>query len=230
MTHQDWIPEAPRRSWLSRLLAPEADAKPSTDAFAVAVLAAGAFVASLTMTWQSATVALSANGADQARATLTYTNTVTSPDMLGLVYALGMLALLALAGAVVTRSDLALRMRLAAAGLTVGLLGVVSAITMTLPDAVYNRVGPFGLADGVKVAVSYEPGLLCAYAAVVLPIVAIWLAARPALREAEARGRTGSDEGRHAALAPVVPRAMAAPLGWDGTDAEPLDLTVTPER
>jgi hypothetical protein len=221
--HEDLI--APRRGWLSRLLAPEANVRPVASAFVVGALGAAAFVASLALRWHSITIPTGTNGTSGM--IFIYengTSSVTSPSTLGQIYTLGVIALLSLVGATLNRADLALRLRMGAAGLTVGLLGVVIAITIIVPDLAL-RPGPLG--NGPGAVVSYEPGLLFAYAAAVLPIVAIWLASRPAVSE---------ELGRHTA------RRMARPAEDDEIaelrrgparrpDArEPLDLTVTPER
>ncbi len=138
----DWIAEAPRRGWLSRLLAPQPTARPSVSAFVVATLAAAAFVLALTWEWQSVTLQQQqpqAGGINSTPARLVLATAVSTPQLLGLVYALGSLVLLAVAGAVVNRSDLALRLRFAATVASVGLLGVVVAIVRAAPGTLAER-------------------------------------------------------------------------------------------
>ena len=206
----------------------------------LATLGAAAFVASLTMKWQSAVIPLDFGaGQDGAQSlTYSYSNNVTTPDMLGLVYALGAVALLTLAGAVITRSEQALRLRFGASGLAVGVLAVVVSMTLALPDSLYFEFGRFGIPPGLDIAVSYEPGVFCAYGAVLFPAVAIWLAARPAVRDAQAAAEaaaqaTGAPDGFPAGYAtPRRPDAVPAPRAqaWSAEHVEPFDLTVTPER
>ena len=216
---------APRRGWLSRLLAPEANVRPAASAFVVGTLGMAAFVASLALQWHSITIPTDTNGTSGM--IFIYengTSRVTSPSTLGQIYALGVIALLSLVGATLNHADLALRLRMGAAGLAVGLLGVVIAITIIVPDLA-SRQG--AARNGPGAVVSYEPGLLFAYAAVVLPIVAIWLASRPAVREEPRRDtaeRTAqpAEDDENAQL-------LRGPA-WRPHTREPLDLTVTPER
>jgi hypothetical protein len=216
---------APRRGWLSRLLAPEANARPAASAFVVGALGAAAFVASLALEWQSVSLPRDLGVTEQSLV-LTYSYNAISPASLGLVYAVGVVALLILVGAVINRAEMALRLRMAVAGLTVGLLGVVVGITVGLPNQMTSQYGPGGQKPP-DVTISYHPGLLFAYAAVVLPIVAIWLASRPAVREELRRDtaeRTAQpvedDENAQVRRGPA----------WRPNARGPLDLTVTPER
>jgi hypothetical protein len=240
MAHQqNWTEATPGRGWLSRMLAPEAHAKPATTAFAIAVFGAAAFVASMAMTWKTVAFDMTATNGTQSEESsqeLVYSGGVTTTQMLGLVYVLGMIALLAVAGAAINRTDLALRVRFAAVGLTVGLLAVVVGLTVAPPDLVNQSVGAFPEQVRDRMTTSFQPGLLFAYAAVVLPIVAIWSAGRPAARLFTARAAepmaanpmTGDPMGvdggqREVTFAPVDTRRA-------GHADEPLDLTVTPER
>jgi hypothetical protein len=220
--YEDLIPT--RRGWLSRLLAPEANARPAASAFVVGALGAAAFVASLALEWQSVTLPGDLGVTDQAAA-LTYSDNAINPLMLGLVYGVGVVALLGLVGAVINRAEVALRLRMAAAGVAVGLLGVVVGITVGLPHQLISQYGRGGQKPP-DVTISYHPGLLFAYAAVVLPIVAIWLASRPAVREALWR-----DTAKRTAQAADDENAQLLRGPARRPDArEPLELTVTPER
>jgi hypothetical protein len=232
MAHQqNWTDAAPGRGWLSRMLAPEAHTKPATTAFAIAVVGAAAFVASMATTWKTVAFDITAtDGRTQDSQELIYSGGVTTTQMLGLVYVLGMIALLAVAGAAINRTDLALRIRFAAVGLTVGLLAVVVALTVAPPDLVNQSVGAFPEQVRDRMTTSFQPGLLLAYAAVVLPIVAIWSAGRPAARLAIARA--AAPEVDAVPVGGGQPEATFAPVDtrWAVHPDEPLDLTVTPER
>lgn len=97
---------------------------------------------------------------------------------------------------------------------------MVLAITVSLPGSVISRFGGLRPSSSAGLTVAYQPGLICAYVAVVLPIVAIWLAARPALRA------SAIPTARHAVRPPV---AAGDRPGWGSADPEPIDLTVTPD-
>jgi hypothetical protein len=140
---------------------------------------------------------------------------------LGLVYVLGMVVLFGFLGAVLPRPDLALRFRLVAAGVSLALLGVVVAAILRAKDTPVLW-GP------VDTSAAFEPGAICALVAVVLPLAAVWFAARPAVRAARAE----AEAAERPAVAPA-PR-MAAPFegrrGITVAAAEPMDLSVTPDR
>jgi hypothetical protein len=125
---------------------------------------------------------------------------------------------------------------------------VVLAITLRLPHTVFgvsellNSIyGQVGTEPHNHVALSYQPGVICGFGAVVLPIVAVWMTAQVAARapvtvpgaQESPAGGPGPDR---AGLEIHVPRG---PLDWrsaGGTGrgrltvsaSEPLDLTVTP--
>src|SRR4051794_35822763 len=143
-----WVGEPSRSGWWHRLASP-GDRRPPTVAFLLAIAAVVAFVVSLSWDWIAVTASLAnpSDGADSARIygaevtsgrfgstlTITTSNNVTNLNMLGLVYGLGGLALLAAAGAVLNRPDLALRIRMAVGGLGVGVVAVVVAALVRLP-------------------------------------------------------------------------------------------------
>jgi hypothetical protein len=175
---------------LGRLLIPQAGTKPAVTAFLAGLAGTGAFVASLVMKWQRITIAdLSALTNGPSRNELVITAGLGSIDVLGLVYLLGSLALIAMLGSVLVRPDQALRLRMGAVGLGIGILGVLVAIMFRLPETILNIQGAFSglstqlqqeLVDGSDIA--YEAGLFAGFAAVVLLTAGVWLAGAPAAR------------------------------------------------
>ncbi len=238
--YSKWTPEEREPGWFGRLVTPPGGGRPATAAFLVGILGAVAFVASLSLDWQSVTEPPDTPPSSDTQP-LTAADNITNPFMLGLVYALCGVALLGLLGAALTRPELALRLRMAAAGVTVALVGVLVATTIRLPEQLMTQ---YAIEPAVA-RTSYEPGLFCAYAAVVLPVVAIWLAARPAARallaeaSAAAERSAAGGEARHAAgiADPVdVPGSWHRPGHTDGahglivSPSEPLDLSVSPDQ
>jgi hypothetical protein len=243
--HEDWTDEPQERGLLSRLIAPEADARPMTTAFLVGALGVAAFVASLTMDWQTATIRTDAeSGRQQAAVTSASLSTgLGSVDSLSLVYVLGTLALLGVVGAVINRPELALRLRMTAGGVAVGLFAVVFAIAIRLPETVFNTQLMNTIYGGVpaqvrdRITSSYEAGLFLGFAAVVLPMAAIWLASAPAARAAaamsvEARrsraARHAVEQPRPVELPPFGAPVSSSVDGLSVFPSEPLDLSVTP--
>ncbi len=263
MLHYDermeWTTEPRELGWFARLVTPEGGGRPATAAFAIGIAGAAAFVASLALDWQSVTRP-AGNHTSVSTSAQSFGDNIASVFMLGLVYAVGGVALLGLLGAVVTRSELALRLRMPAAGVTAGLVGVLVAATIRMPEYLMAQAG-FGDPGSPAVAgvtTSYQPGIFCAYAAVVLPMVAIWLAARPAARALHAASAAtdaasaGTDDGtaggtterairaeaRHAADhtdAAALSEFRQHPVRGDGyrglsvSSSEPLDLSERPD-
>jgi hypothetical protein len=221
----EWLVEEREPGWLGRLIAPSEGGRPVTAAVAVGALAAVAFALSMAFDWSTVTIVEpNPAGLDQAdqpqRNEFAVRAGVGTLDSLSLVYALGMVALLGAVGAVVTRPELAVRLRLAATGVTAGLIGVVVATTLRLPTV----VSPFALSPNYDVTNAIEIGLFFGYGAVVLPIIAIWLASRRATRPAPPAAPVSSQrEPVDEEPAPVAPfpRGLSVSGG-------PLDLTVTP--
>ncbi len=177
---------------LERLLVPQSSTKPAVTAFLVGVAGAGAFVASLVLDWQRVTVQtndLSGEPSGPLGREVVFTGALVANDSLGLVYLLGMLGLLTIVGAVLVKPETALRLRLGAAGLAVGLAGVLAAYTLRMPESVLSPVYQFinvEIQSRVEqnAELAYEPGLFAGFAAVVLLGTAAWLAAAPAARAA----------------------------------------------
>jgi hypothetical protein len=224
---EQWEPESERAGVLSRLLVPESGAKPATTALVVGMLAVVAFVTSVVLDWIEVTQTLPTGDSlgIQSGSQIVAAGAPGTIETLSQVYLFGMVALLGLLGAVVMRPDLALRLRMAATGVAVGLLGVVVAYVLRFPDAALGTIfgGIFGMArfDAVTAnqAVAYQPGVAAAVVAVGLTVAGVWLAARPAARALAAA------PSRRYAVAPAAPGLAGDPA----SPAEPLDLSVTPD-
>ena len=184
-TDSVWTTEAKEPGWLGRLVAPEGGGRPATAAFLVAFAGAGAFVGSLTLEWMS--LAIPESGLEETRRDVdTYGVSLITGAALGQVYTLAGIALLGVVGAVITRPQAALRLRMGMTGAGVGLLGLVVAAHLSLGErALEQVVGPAFPILGPQVSgytVALEAGIFCAYAAVVLPVLAVWMVSRRAAR------------------------------------------------
>jgi hypothetical protein len=244
MASDDWPIEPSKPGVLSRLINPQAGAKPATTAFALGIGAAVSFVASLVLHWQRVTFTIPRDSFSVGIGT--EITSIASPgtvDMLGEVYVLGMVGLLGLVGAVLARPDLALRLRMGVSGIGIGLLGLVIAVVLRFPAAaagVYD--GYFG-AQGAQAELhasaktAYEPGVAAAAAAVALSVAAVWFAARPAVRaltptQGAAAGQANPPALHYAVTAP--PTAAAQQPGQlvhvdelSVSPSEPADVTAT---
>jgi hypothetical protein len=191
-----WQVEPSGPGVLGRLLVPQSSTKPAATAFLAGLAGAGAFVASLVLDWQKITIVDSSSSSSSSSRSSAPDETVLtagigSLDVLGLVYILGGLGLLTILGSVLVRPESALRMRMGAAGLGVGLLGVLVAVTLRLKETIFNIQGIFGgLSSEMQQEmmersdVAFESGMFAGFAAVVLLTAAVWLAAAPAARAA----------------------------------------------
>jgi hypothetical protein len=241
----DWPIEPNRPGVLSRLINPQAGAKPATTAFVLGIGAAVAFVASLVLQWQRVTFTVPRD-ADFSVRTGAEVTSVANPgtvDMLGEVYLLGMVALLGLVGAVLARPDLALRLRMAVTGIGVGLLGIVIAVVLRFPESaagVYDGFfGVQGIQDELRASakVAYEPGVAAAAVAVALAVAAVWLAARPAVRAltptqdppAQPYAVVPPHAAAPRATAPRQPGRLVHVDELSVSPSEPADITVTPD-
>jgi hypothetical protein len=249
----DWELESRRPSVLGRLLAPQSGARPATTAFALGIAAVLAFMASLVLDWMTVTVEVPSESTFSFRSgeQVQLAASLSNVDVLGEVYLLGGIGLLGLVGAVLTRPDMALRWRLGATGIGLGLLAVVVADARRLPASTYSEDSIFytntraleALQDSSQVA--YQPGILCALGAIVLLVTAIWFAARPAAR-ALAQLPTFAVTPAPPPVPPAPSPAPAAePSQWRGpawsgslrgrvdgltvSASEPVDLGVTPD-
>jgi hypothetical protein len=244
--HTEWTIERRPSGWFGRLVNPAGGGSAPGAALLVGVLGAAAFVFSMAFDWVS--MSLPANfGQDGAPLQgRTFGQSVVNSAALGQVYALAGIAMLACVGSVITRPELALRMRLGVAGLGLGMLSIVLAATMTLQRRTLEQWGYpvfYGGPDVSDITTALEAGLFAAYAAAVLPVVAVWIAARPAARAAR-QATTQAAESELAAEVTPAPRDAAElvdlpappPSGRAGsvggitvTASEPLDLSVTPD-
>jgi hypothetical protein len=229
--HTEWVVEPRGPSWLGRLIAPRSAGPPSSIALGIGALGAAAFVASLALDWQRVTIeAPSSTDGALAPQDFAFTAGLGNMETLSLAYVLGSIALLALVGAVASRPDLALRLRMTAMGAGVGMLGVLIAVTLRIPNTLLTTQGVLEAVFGGgtpqlrdRMTNSYEPGIFCGYAAVFLLTLAIWLAGRPAARAAAAHMAAGEDANA------IDPVEVLATLRRQPRAAGPLDLSVTPE-
>ena len=200
------------------------------DAGLLGALGAAAYVAALALDWQKITVEPLTSEGPTPQQNAILTAGLGDIATLSLAFVLGGIALLALIGTVATRPEVALRLRMTTMGVGVGLVGVLLAITVRMPntylavqgfaEAIFGG-GPEAIQD--RTTSSYEPGIFFAYAAVILPLLGVWLAGRPAARSAARGGgladaATVSGDGARE-VEPVI-RQVPRPDG-------PLELTVT---
>jgi hypothetical protein len=261
VARDEWISETSGPTWLGRLVSP-GSSRPGTGPFLALAGAVAAYVCSLVLDWIgfTGTFSLRNSGGDrmiinlfgarlttdgQSHATLVGAGNVTGLELMGLVYGLGGLALLVLGFGVVSRPDLALRARMAAAGLGIGMLGVVVGAVVKLPT--YLLISGSSYANGSLDSLdrSYRPGLFCAVAAVVLPVVAVWIRSAPAARsaiEAEETARRAPAAPAPAPPAETASRPSTAPDAsvvfgqyepdpgrWRRAPSAPFDMSVTPD-
>jgi hypothetical protein len=247
MADAELSPDTPPPSLVRRMLVPASPARPATPALIAGALGAAAFVGSLLMDWQHLVVNQPANGSGP---TGTTANTevlkagLGTVDTLSQVYVLGCIAMLGVAGAVLVRPEAALRIRLGATGVAVGLFGVLVALTVRMPETVFNIVGILNGFTGEDAAaimartkITYEPGVFYAFAAVALLTLAIWLASLPASRLIRARAE--AEAGAPWAVVPIPvqadpgdwrpPRVVGSVGELSVSASEALDPAVTPE-
>jgi hypothetical protein len=241
---EEWVSSPADPSWLGRLVSP-GSSRPGTAPFVMAALGIVAFVVSLAVDWISATGTITQRSRSGSQDAVSYfgisistvddkvivsaSNNLTTIDLLGLVYALGGIALITMALAVLSRPDLALRVRMVSAGLGVGVLGVVVAATLRMPTLMVQAGAAYAGGPFNDITPSYHPGIFAAYAAAVLPVVAVWVRSAPAARAAVAEQRarlesstaTGvTDPGPQFAVDPTMANAVA-PGGQSSAAAQP---------
>jgi hypothetical protein len=211
----EWMVEEHEPGWLGRLIAPSGGGRPATAAVVIGVLAAVAFALSLSFNWGTVTLD---EGPFEGQAQ--YEAGVSNMFSLSLGYMIGVVALLGIVGAVVTMPELALKLRLAAIGVTAGVVAIVIAATVQLPT-----VATLGYPGQIEPKAAIQVGLFFGYAAAVLPLAAIWLAARPA---AQPPPPPPPPPPAPAELADEdEPPAVPFPRGLS-VSGGPVDLTVTP--
>src|SRR5262249_48705274 len=141
MTRMDDDAWEPRPSLLRRLMLPTgATERPSAVALVLGLLAAGTFVASLVLRWEAVTVTFPRNGANGISPgdTISADVSLSNVASLSLVSLFGVIGLLGLLGAVLTKPELAVRVRMTAVGVGVGLAAVVVATALRMPEAAYG--------------------------------------------------------------------------------------------
>lgn len=223
------------RSWFARLVAPEGGSTPTTIAFVLGALGTAAFIGSLATDWVTVSVVTPSSSGGRntgsAIANVDVAGSNTSVFVLGLVYSAGVVALIGFLGTVINRPEVALRSRMGATGLGVGLLGVVIGSVLRLPTELLPST-----ASADAATVGYQAGMFYALAATVLPVVGVWFAASPAARAVAATYSANyaatylaPPEARRPRIvepetaAPIpAPRPIFAPSG-------PVDLTVIPD-
>jgi hypothetical protein len=244
--HTEWVVEEREPSWFARLFTPPGASRPAGVAALVAALGAVAYVASLVLDWQRITVTThTAPEVSESTQAQTFTANLATVDTLSLGYVLGGMAALGLAGACLGRPEIALRLRMATLGVGAGMAGLVLAVTLRLPHSVFGVSGLlntiYGQADAPprnKVALSYQPGVVCGFAAVVLPVVAVWLCGQVAVRsKAKPPGNDGQADGGDVDQARPPDSLLGGDWHTTGgfsrgrvavTASEPLDISVTP--
>ena len=132
--HTDWTVEPRDRGWLARLIAPQEGDRPSSMPLLLGALGAAAYVASLALDWQKITVEPLTGDGPPPQQTAILTAGLGDIATLSLAFVLGGIALLALVGTVATRPEVALRLRMTTMGVGVGLVGVLLAITIRMPN------------------------------------------------------------------------------------------------
>lgn len=226
-TDSVWTTEAKEPGWLGRLVMPEGGGRPTTAAFLVAIAGAAAFVGSLALEWMS--LGIPQNGFEEPSGDVrTFEVSLISGTAIGQVYALAGIGLLGVVGAVITRPQAAMRLRMGTTGAGVGMLGLVVAAHLSLDDrAIEQVVGPsfFVVPQLTGYTTALEAGIFCAYAAVVLPVAAVWMVSRRAVR-----GQSAANPGVAAGHQPVpaAPAAVAPPAGQDAGAAAPGTGVVEP--
>jgi len=267
VAQDEWISEPSGPSWLGRLVSP-GSGRPGTLPFLTLAAAVAAYVCSLAFNWVGATGQFrvdngnsSANGGrivvnlygaditvDNGHATVVSAGNITGLELMGLVYGLGGLALVAVGFAVLSRPDLALRLRMAVAGLGIGVLGVVIAAAVKLPTFLVANGSAAAGGHMESLERSFKPGIFFALAAAVLPMLAVWIRSAPAARsaiEAEEAGRTApaAPSSPAPASAPPASKPTTAPEAtvvfgqydpdpgrWGRRQSAPFDLSVTPDE
>jgi hypothetical protein len=253
LADSDPLPQ-PTGGPMARLLRAEG----GTGPFLLALAGAAAYAGALALDWATVEVPVAVNASSYGTPTqivefpssqvlhisaagssaslaFTASNNLTTVDVLGLLFGLGGLVLLTLAGAVLSRPELAVRHRLAACGLGLGLLGVVGAGLARLPTLLLSasQSTSFSIANDQH-TVMYQPGIICAVLAIVLPLAAIWLRSRWPEAATAAADDLADDlaAGEFDTAEPPVgpaPRRRTGSWAAGPRPAEPYDLTVTPE-
>jgi hypothetical protein len=193
----DLLVDEPRGGWLLRTLG----GRSAVAAFIAGVVGAVAFVASLVIDWTR--VILPQEEFEGASSDNEFAVGLDAASY-GTAYVIGVLGLLALLGWVLVRPDLAARLRLTAAGLGVGIAGVLVGIMNQLQNVMTHIYGfamrfPQDIAENSQEVIdrttyAAQPGQFLAFGAVVALVAGVWLAAGPA-RGGRAAGRSAVGNG-----------------------------------
>jgi hypothetical protein len=228
---------AGRWGWLRRLMVGGDGGRRGSWAVGLTALGAAAFLVSLLLDWQTITPSDGGEELDDV-AGRSYGFGIGDLSSFGLVYLFGMVGLLAVAGSVLSRAEAAGKLRTGALGGAVGLLAVLVATTARLDEQILGVSGIYygnGIVPiGDRMPVAFGPGLFAAYAAVALPTVAIWLAARadatprPPSRFTRGQAVVEPEATPDPAVAPDVVGPAALPEYQRRNNQGPMDLTVTP--
>lgn len=212
---------------LARLLGFGTAGRAGMAAFVAGSAGAVAFVASLVIDWQHVTIGRSDFFSVEPGSQFT-----VGLDAAGYAngYLVGVLGLLAMLGLVLARPELARQLRVTAAALGVGLVGVLVAITDQLQDVMARFYGfsvgfPTNRPPEIQQIIDTttyapRPGLFLAFAAVILPVVGTWLAAGRG-RPAEAFATVSAGEAAEAPVSPAVP--VADPATVPHSPTAPVD-------
>jgi hypothetical protein len=223
-------------NWLRRMLLAGEGGRRGSWAVGLGAFGAAAFLVSLLLDWQTITLTGSPDGSFESVATgETIGAGVGDLASFGSIYLFGMVALLAITGAAVSRADVAARHRFAVVGGSVGLLAVLIALSTRLTDEAFGFPGTVQMLYGAmpRYGLAVGPGLFAAFVAVASTTAAIWLAAQadadapPVVRFTRRRvaERTAppAPEG-----SPDVVGPAALPEYQRRNNQGPMDLTVTP--
>lgn len=220
----DVLPDEPRASGgLARMLGVLGGGRRAVRALVAGIAGTGGFVASLVLDWQSVTMNLNGSNIFGQSGDQSFTVGLRLASY-AVVYLIGMLGLIAVLGAVLTRPDLAARLRVGTAGFGVGLTGVIVAIGFQIQDTVFGRmffgftdvfVGPVPpeMQEQIDATVfGYQPGTYLAVGAVLALVTGVWLAAGPVRAEPVVHAPLASPVPATApAAAPVSPSPVGPP-------------------
>jgi hypothetical protein len=222
-----------RRGLLHRLVGVADSAGTTSLALLVGGLGAAAFVASMAYPWEKVALDLTPLSNGFSASTLsTYELTPAPVDGLGTVYVWVMLALLATIGAALAWPHTAVRLRVLATGVGVGMIGILIALTLRLAGSFVNQQGvPTESQAQLKVETTHQLGLYFGFAAVVLCVAAVWLAGPSIQRRSAGSSRvpvqpSTIDIRPHSG---TFTRCESGPVaGLTVTAADPLDENVHP--
>jgi hypothetical protein len=225
-----------RSGWLRRLLVAGEGGRRGSWALGLGVVGAAAFLVSLLLDWQMITFAGSADGTgpfDGSVTSGTVGSGVGDLTSFGSIYLFGMVALLAFAGAAVSRAEVAARHRFAVVGGAVGLLAVLIGFSTRLTEEAFGLGSTLQMIYGnPNYSMAVGPGLFAGFVAVVSTTAAIWLAAHvdadPPSVARFTRRRTSTPRVGSPPVAPGVVGPAAMPEYQRRHNAGPIDLTVTP--